>query len=123
IDDMVDAYRLFLDAPGDKIDGEIFNVGYENRSIADIAEIVKRVVEEEMPDLAPIAIERTSSDDKRSYHISSEKVRRVLGFVPKRGIEDAVRDLCRAFGAGLLPDSLEGERYYNVRTMKAHAVR
>jgi nucleoside-diphosphate-sugar epimerase len=122
IGDMVDAYRLMLTARGEAIDGETFNIGYQNRSIADIAQIVKRVVEEEMPDRAPIEIVRTESDDLRSYHISSQKIRDALGFEPKRSIEDAVRDLCRAFAAGLLPNSLEDDRYFNVRTMKAQAV-
>jgi nucleoside-diphosphate-sugar epimerase len=71
-----------------------------------------------MPALAPIAIERTETNDNRSYHINSDKIARVLGFRPKRNIEDAVRDLCRAFTAGKLPNSLEDERYFNVRTLK-----
>jgi dTDP-D-glucose 4,6-dehydratase len=53
-----------------------------------------------------------------SYHINADKIFRVLGYRPKRTIEDAVRDLCRAFKAGLLPNSLTDERYFNVRTMK-----
>jgi hypothetical protein len=43
----------------------------------------------------------------------------VLGYVPKRTIEDAVRDLCRAFKEDKLPASLEDDRYFNVRRMKA----
>lgn len=122
IGDMVDAYRLFLTAPSEKIAGEIFNCGYQNLKIAEIAEVVKRVVEEEFPDKAPIAIERTTSDDNRSYHVNSDKIRRVLGFTPRHEIDDAVRDLCEAFRANLLPNSLTDSRYFNVRTMKAAGV-
>jgi hypothetical protein len=43
----------------------------------------------------------------------------MLGFRPKRGIEDAVRDLCRAFKDGLLPDSMTDERYFNVKALKS----
>ena len=43
---------------------------------------------------------------------------RVLGFRPKRGIADAVRDMCAAFKAGHLPNALTDEQYYNVRTLK-----
>ena len=118
IDDMVDAYILMLDAPHDKIHGEIFNIGFENRSIAEIANIVKKVVEEEMPDKGEIKIVTTPSNDMRSYHVNSDKVKRVLGFQPKRDIEDAVRDLTRAFRNHLLPDTFENDWYYNVRTMK-----
>lgn len=55
----------------------------------------------------------------RSYHISSEKIRRELGFVPKRTIEDAVRDLCRAFTDGRIPEPIDGLRYHNVKAIQA----
>ena len=58
-----------------------------------------------MPELGPIAIETSPSNDLRSYHVSSEKIKRELGWTPKRTIEDAVRDLCAAFRAGKIPNS------------------
>ena len=119
INDMADVYELMLDAPAAAIDGEIFNVGYQNLSIARIAEIVREVVSREIPERDNILIETTSTNDPRSYHINSDKIRRVLGYTPKRTVEDAVRDLCRAFNEGLLPKSLEDDRYFNVRRMKA----
>ena len=118
IQDMVDAYLLMLDAPHGKIHGETFNIGGENMSIGAIADIVKRIVEREFPAKRPIGIETTPTDDIRSYHINSDKIQRVLGFTPKRTVEDAVRDLCRAFREGKLPNSMTDNRYYNVRTMK-----
>lgn len=118
IEDMVDAYELMLNAPHEKIHGEVFNIGFENHSIASIAMMVKKVVETEMPDRGPIEVVRTPSDDNRSYHVNSDKVLRVLGFRPKRTIEDAVHDLVRAFGNYLLPASFDDDWYYNVRTMK-----
>ena len=119
INDMADAYALMIEAPAEKIAGQIFNIGYQNLSIARIAEIVREVVQQEFPDRPVIAIETTPSNDPRSYHINSEKIKRILGFAAKRTVEDAVRDLCRAFKAGKLPDSLTNDRYFNVRTMKA----
>ena len=119
IKDMADAYLLMIEAPADKIAGQTFNIGYQNLSIARIAEIVRDVVQQEFPERPPITIDTTPSNDPRSYHINSEKIKRVLGFVPKRTVEDAVRDLCQAFKAGKLPDSLTNDRYFNVRTMKA----
>src|SRR5215471_6082115 len=102
IADYWDAVELFLDAPDEKIANQIFNVGYQNMSIRDIALLVKRVVEAEFPDKGSIPIETTPSNDNRSYHINSDKIRRVLGFAPKHSIEEAVRDLCRAFKEGRL---------------------
>ncbi len=123
IEDMVDVYQLLLAVPEESIAGETFNVGYQNRSVADIAGIVKAVVEEELPDRAPIDIEVQESNDPRSYKINSDKIGRVLGFFPQRTIEMAVRELCRAFRGGLLPDSFDDDRYFNVRTMKNLAAR
>ena len=80
--------------------------------------MVKKIVEEEVPDKGPIEIVTTPSNDNRSYHVNSDKVRRVLGFEPKRTIEDAVRDLVRAFQNNLLPAAFDDDWYYNVRTMK-----
>jgi nucleoside-diphosphate-sugar epimerase len=118
IEDMVDAYQLMLEAPHEKIHGEIFNIGFQNYSIAEIAGMVKRVVEEEMPEKGEIKITTTPTNDMRSYHVNSDKVKRVLGFEPKRSVEDAVRDLTHAFRNYLLPDSFDEDWYYNVRTMK-----
>lgn len=119
IQDMCDAYELLIEAPAEKIAGQIFNCGFQNLSIAKIAEIVRDVVAQEFPERGRVEIETTASNDPRSYHINSDKIRRVLGFQPKHTIEDAVRDLCRAFKAGLLPNSLDDQRYFNVRTMKS----
>ena len=81
--------------------------------------MVKAVVEGEMPEKGTIDIKTTPSNDNRSYHVNSDKIRRVLGFAPKRSVEDAIRDLTRAFRLQLLPDSFDNDWYYNVRTMKA----
>lgn len=123
IQDYCDAVELFLTAPTDKIQKEVFNVGYQNMSIMDIAQLVKKVVLEEFPDKPEIDIVTTPTDDIRSYHINSDKIFRMLGFRPKYSIEDAVRSLCQAFHAGKIPNSMTDDRYYNIRTMKRLAVR
>lgn len=122
IDDVCDLYVQLLEFPEHMIAGETFNAGYENHTVAELARIAKKVVEEEMPEKAPISIETSSSNDLRSYHVSSKKIAAKLGFVPKRTIEDAVRDICRAFAAGKLPDSLTDDRYFNVKVVKKAGV-
>jgi len=119
INDVADVYELLIEAADEKIAGQVFNVGYQNLTIARIAEIVREVVRHEFPEKGEIIIEVTPSNDSRSYHINSDKIRRVLGYVPKRTVEDAARDICRAFKEGKLPNSLEGDGYFNVRRMKA----
>lgn len=123
IDDIAELYLDLLTRPVEQIDGETFNAGYENFTVSELAEQVKRVVEEEFPERPPIEIELTPSDDPRSYHVSSRKILEQLGWKPKRSVEDAVRDLCHAFRDGLLPNSLDDERYFNVRTVKSLALR
>ena len=118
IDDLAELYVQLLDFPDEMIAGEIFNVGFQNQTIAELAEIVRTVVEQETPEREPIRIETTPSNDPRSYHVSSRKIAERLGYAPKRSIEDAVRDICRAFNAGKLPNSLEDDGYVNVRTVK-----
>jgi nucleoside-diphosphate-sugar epimerase len=116
--DYCDAVQLLLDAPDEKVANETFNVGYQNMSILDIALLVKRVVEREFPERGEIGIVKTPSDDKRSYHINSDKIRRVLGYIPKHTIEQAVSDLCRAFKDRRFRNSMSDDIYFNVRRMK-----
>lgn len=118
IQDMCDLYELLLELTDEKIAGETFNAGYQNQSIMDIAKIVKKVVQEEFPEKGEIPIVTTPSNDTRSYRITSDKIAAKLGFKPKRTIEDAVRDLCKAFKEGKLPDSMTDERYFNVKMLK-----
>lgn len=118
VDDMADLYIKLLEYPDALIAGETFNAGYQNHTVSEIANMVKKAVEAEMPELAPIEIDTTPSNDPRSYHVSSKKIAEKLGFVPQRSVEDAVRDICRAFKAGKLPDSFANDNYFNVKTVK-----
>ena len=118
IQDMCDLYKLLLELPDEKIAGETFNAGYQNQSIMEIAKIVQKVVQEAFPEKGDIPIVTTPSNDTRSYRITSDKIAAKLGFKPKRIIEDAVRDLCKAFKEGKLPNSMTDERYFNVKMLK-----
>ncbi len=121
IDDITDLYVDLLDERAELIAGESFNAGFENHTIADLALLIRGVVEAEFPG-DPIAIETQPTDDLRSYRVDSEKIARVLGFKPRHTIEDAVRDLCRAFRAGRFGDSMNDPRYFNVKLMKETAL-
>jgi len=113
IADMVEAYMILLNAPKEKIAGEIFNVGYENHSVRQLAETVQKVVGED------VVLKTTPTNDNRSYHISSKKIDNILGFVPKHTIQEAVVELKQAFEKNLLPDSLGDERYFNIKRMQS----
>lgn len=118
VQDYCDTVELFLNAPSEKVQNGIYNVGYQNMSLMEIAEMVKTVVEEEFPERKGLDIVTTPTDDIRSYHINSSKIERELGFKPKHSIADAVRSLCQAFNKGSVPDSLEDDTYFNVRRLK-----
>jgi nucleoside-diphosphate-sugar epimerase len=120
--DVCDLYTQLLEIPDAKIAGQIFNASYENCSIADLATRVATVVGHEFPDRPPIRIETSPTNDLRSYHVSSEKIARELGFSPRHTIEDAVRDLCAAFRAGKIPNSFDDMSYFNVKSVQASAL-
>jgi len=113
IRDMVEAYMVILEAPKEKIDGKIFNAGYENQPVWELAQTVKNVVGED------VKLITTPTDDNRSYHISSKKIKDELGFEAQHTIREAVEDLKNAFDNGLLPDSLENEMYFNIKRMQS----
>lgn len=112
IADVVALYTGALAWPAELIDGKIYNAGYHNQRVADIATLVRNVVGDD------VTIVTTPTDDNRSYHISSQKIYRELGFAPQHTIEDAVRDLVQAFNAGQIPHALTNELYYNIKRMQ-----
>jgi nucleoside-diphosphate-sugar epimerase len=113
IEDMTDLYAYLLELPGEKIHKKIYNVGYENYKVKDIAGMVRKIIG---PD---ISIKTVPSDDNRSYHVSSKKIKEELGFVANHSIEEAVTDLKDAFDAGKISDSMDNIHYYNIKTMQA----
>jgi nucleoside-diphosphate-sugar epimerase len=119
IEDIVSLYVQSLEFPDQQIAGKVYNAGWENLSIAQIAQIVRDVVSHEVSGREQIEIVTIPSDDKRSYRICSERIKRELGFIPKHTVADAVRDLVGAFGEGKIPRPMEDARYYNIKTMQS----
>ncbi len=119
VEDITDLYTNLLELPAELIAGKIFNAAYQNHTVMELGRFVQATVRRVMPHLHPISVVVAPSNDIRSYHVSSEKIKRELGFVPRRTVEDAVVDLCEAFGAGLIPNPLDDIRYYNVKTIQA----
>ena len=112
IDDITDLYVDLLSLSSHLISGKVWNVGYENHQVRQIAEIVKEVVGNN-----DVSIVTTPTDDLRSYHISSEKIQQDLGFSPQYSIKRAVQDLVEAFQLGKISDPFENINYYNVKKM------
>jgi len=113
IDDMVDSYLAVLTAEPKKINGQIFNVGFKNQSVNELADNVKEIIGED------IKIINTKSDDNRSYHVSSEKIKDILGFETKHTVKDAVKDLKNAFENKILINTFNNEFFFNIKRMNS----
>ena len=113
INDMVDSYLHIINADQEKVNGQIFNVGYKNQSVDELALDVKSIIGDD------VKISRTKTNDNRSYHVSSQKISDVLGFIPKYSIKDAVSDLKKAFENKELINTFENEFYFNIKRMNS----
>ena len=113
IEDVTDLYAKSLEWPDEAIDGGVFNAGYDNHKVIEIAEMAKEVVG------GGVQIVTTPTDDHRSYHISSDKIKNELGYSPVHSVRDAVSDLVSAFDMGKIPNAMDDSRYYNIKTMQA----
>ena len=114
IEDITDLYIDLLSRPDDQIAGKIWNAGYENHTVDQIAGIVRDVVGNDN-----VEIVHESTDDLRSYRICSDRIRDDIGFTARHSIADAVHDLVTAFEAGKIPGSMTDPRYFNIKTMQA----
>jgi len=108
IDDITDVYVFMLKHPEHT---GIYNAGFENISIMEIAE---RVVEH-----APAKITVSESNDPRSYRVNSDKLLKA-GFKPKKTVNDAIRELAHKFRAGALKDE---DRFHNLKWMQREVLK
>ena len=112
IQDMVNAYLEILNQQNEFVNEEIFNIGFENYTLDEIGELVKEKIGDD------IVIDHQETNDNRSYHISSNKIRKQLGFLPQFSIEKAIEDLKQAFEKKLLYNSFDDPKYFNIKMMQ-----
>ena len=111
IKDMVNVYKTIISADKALVNGQIFNAGSNNLKVNHIAELVKKNIGYH------IKIEKKFSNDDRSYHVSSKKIKKILNFSTSFSVEDAILDLKKAFDKKLLTDPLNNIKYYNIKLM------
>ena len=116
IKDYIRAVNLLVEAPSELIKNQIFNVGYQNLSISDLAEMVKKVLEKKYEN-KKITIKYENSDDKRSYHINSDKISEILGFKPMHTIEEAIIEIADAIESKKYKDTFNNDLYHNVKRL------
>ena len=112
IKDMVNVYLKMLAADKKVVNGEVFNAGYDNFTIYEIANSVKEIIGND------VVLEKVETDDNRSYHVSSKKMRDILNFEAKFTIQDAIKDLKDAFDQKKLINSLVDSKYFNIKKMQ-----
>ena len=103
IDDITDLYVFLLSKP--EATG-IFNAGFENISILDIAQMVTSRVQ--------VEIGVTASNDPRSYRVNSDRLL-ATGFKPRKTVDDAISEIVEKFRSGVLSDE---DHFYNLRWME-----
>ena len=113
IEDLTDFYAELVTAPAEKVNHQAFNVSRENSTVLGLAEMIRDEID---PGLE-VRIEPT--DDLRSYSLSARKAERVLGFLPRTPLVEAVRELRDAFADDRVSDSSRSI-YRNVAWMKEH---
>jgi|TARA_B110000858_G_scaffold179272_1_gene215822 nucleoside-diphosphate-sugar epimerase len=111
MEDMIRAYLCVLEAPLHLVSGEAFNVGEENLTVNEIALSVKKELKKD------VIIEKSHSDDNRSYHVSSSKIKKHLNFDLKHNINDGIRSLLNAFEAKILLNTISDEKFYNLKVL------
>jgi nucleoside-diphosphate-sugar epimerase len=115
--DVANAFFLATEAPGEKVNGEIFNVGSDanNFTISEVAVMVAS----EVPGSRIEYVDTV--EDLRSYRVSFEKIRHVLGFAARYRVEDGIREVRTLIERKDIDG--EDERYSNLRYLKTHGFR
>lgn len=113
IDDMVDAYVALLNANHKNINRQVFNVGFKNQTVDQLALDVRSVIGED------VKIVKTTTNDNRSYHISSNKIKKIINFKTRYTIQDAVLDLKNAFNEKILTNTFDNEFFFNIKRMNS----
>jgi lipopolysaccharide/colanic/teichoic acid biosynthesis glycosyltransferase/nucleoside-diphosphate-sugar epimerase len=115
VQDAADAFIVALEAPAEKVDKGVFNIGANenNHTILEVANLVKAHVPG-----AELEI-RGDVTDPRDYRVAFDKIRSVLGFQPRFGVVEGIREIERALDSGNIPDPF-ADVYHNYRYLKEH---
>jgi len=112
VEDAAEAFISVMEAPVEKVSGEIFNVGNskENFTIGEIGEMIKNII-------GGVKLQYCKkTTDLRSYKVSCEKITICTGFQTKHTLRDGIKELKRALESGKYRD-YKDPRYSNLQTL------
>jgi nucleoside-diphosphate-sugar epimerase len=98
--------------PSEKINGRVFNAAGHNTAVIEIAETIKKTLNNDLE-----LISAPPRSDERSYHVNSELIKNELNLFPRKLISDAVKDIYDAYLQGKWVD-YENPLYNNVKQIK-----
>jgi nucleoside-diphosphate-sugar epimerase/lipopolysaccharide/colanic/teichoic acid biosynthesis glycosyltransferase len=113
VQDAAEAFIVGLEAPAERAERGIFNVGANknNHTILEVAEMVR-------PHVPSAEIEiKTEQGDRRDYRVAFDKIHQVLGFKPRFSVEDGIREIADALTSGRIRDPF-ADVYHNYRYLK-----
>jgi nucleoside-diphosphate-sugar epimerase len=106
VEDAARAFQLMLESPLEKIRKQIFNIGFKNLQIKKIGDILKKTLPETEVNLMQ------QLDDKRSYHVSFDKIQKTLNYYAKKTPETGIKEIAEAIKNGTIKDPAD-KKYYN----------
>ncbi len=115
IDDMCRLYDQLIFSDISKFNGEIFNAGFQNLKVVEIANMVKKIVENHINE--EVKLNFVESNDKRSYRVTSDKIKSMMNFDMKKNVEDAINDICIGFKNNTIKDSFN-EKFLNIKVLQ-----
>jgi nucleoside-diphosphate-sugar epimerase len=110
--DVVRGMMLVLDAPIEKVRGQIFNLGTDGGNYT--KDQIVRLVLKRIPETVVEYKDLTFGGDMRDITASFTKVREELGFEAELEVDDGIRDLLFALKSGLIRNPLD-TRYRNAQ--------
>lgn len=113
--DVAKAYLIALAAPEEKVRGQIFNLSYDNYQISDLARLVKKAIEANLKVKLKLEIANSSKRD-RSYRISTEKIKKVLGWAPTISVEKSIANMMSKLKSA--DTNYNHPKFYNIEWMK-----
>jgi len=114
VKDVADAHIHAMNAPEDQVKGQIYNLVHKNYMIKGLGQEVGSILKQHLP--VKVNIQK-GSKESRSYRISPEKAKKVLGFEPKRDVKEAVLEILSLLKEGKYID-FSNPIYYNIGWMK-----